>query len=193
MIAPSLLEPALGKELSMMYMTLFARTGIAVTTVNVPPHRCYVVRQGVRDDLSVSVVGNPHDITICELAKPEVSVTFATLPHPSDVLRAPEAAWNGSLAGKPYIDAFKSVVEYLAENWETIDPWRLSPFPGRSKNPVERIEIEMEEKPSAVTVNPAWVQKTQQAVDKIARKLAAAIKNPPPQQNRRNNGRPYYY
>ena len=172
------------------FFGLFQKSGIAVKEVRVQGVRCQSYPQGVRDDVSGSAVANPHQVIVCQVPR-EITVTFTTLPHPLDMVNAPEQAWNGILSGKPFIDGLRLLVEELKKALEAgeIEPWRLSPFPGRSKNPVENVKVEYKVEESSVPApNQRQLADWNQKVAKIAAILARKLQEQPEQIPRRNGG-----
>ena len=169
------IEKTLGPELATFYSG-FLKSSLAVAKVNVGGRiQCQQYPQGVRDDLSTSAVANPHTVTICTLPSRTISVEFITLPHPYDLISAPEEAWNGVYSGQQYIAAFKNMLERLSKAINSIEYWRVSPFPGRSKNPVEKVEITIKEEQTTLVVDNAVLNDWNKKTALIAKKLTASL------------------
>ena len=186
------LQQTLGDK-AVLFAELFMRSGLAVSKVTAKIVKCEAYNQGVRDDVSASTVTNPHTLTICELADNKIVAEFVTLPHVSDILTAPEEAWNGVLAGKPYVIGLKMLVEEAAKYINQADPWRLSPFPGRSKNPVEKVEMNIAEEKTEISIDEGNIQRLNREVQEMARRLAMSIKTSANAGRVRNGGRGGWY
>lgn len=183
----AILENLLGDEELARFYGLFQKSGIAVVSVDVKGVRCQQYPQGVRDDVSGSAVANPHQVIVCQVPR-EINVTFTTLPHPLDMVNAPEQAWNGRVAGKPFVEGIRILVEELEKALKAgeIEPWRLSPFPGRSKNPVEEVTVKVKVEESTVpSPNQQQLQEWNQKTAKIAATLAQKLREPQQQRNGR--------
>ena len=176
-IGYSQISSILGEEAA--HYANFLKSGISVVNVSVDRTKiqCHQLSQGVRDDLSATSVTNPHNMIICQVPR-TITVTFQTIPHPYDVVAAPEEAWNGALSGKAFIEGLKHLIELLQKSIMQIEAWRLSPFPGRSKNLVTNIKIEYEEQVSTVPA-PQDIDTINRKVADIARRLALALQKAP--------------